>query len=189
VTEDPTYPLLERLLRDDAAAWDELVRRYSALMLETARRTFAAYGFSASHHDHEDAVAVVWQNLLARDCERIRSCLGRRNFLPTLYVLVRNRCVDVMRRHKIQAEPISDECPLAAPAEPPPSGDALTPEHGLAALEVLSERERALVQLFYLRERKYREISEITGIPMNSIGPMLQRALAKMRKHLLTGRE
>lgn len=182
---DDTYELLERLLREEGSAWGELVRRYSGLLLETARRTFGSYGFAASYHDREDAVAAVWQNLLAQDLALVRQCLERRNLLPTLYVLVRNRCVDTMRRQKMHAEPITDDCLVAAPESETPGGLPVSPEKGIEALEKLAPRERTLVQLFYLRDLKYREISDLTGIPMNSIGPMLGRALEKLRKILL----
>lgn len=184
-SDDQTQALLRRLLQDDHDAWCELVRTYTGLLIDVARRTFATYGFSTSRHDHEDVVSAVWQNLLAHERRQIRQCLERNNLLPTLYVLVRNRCVDIMRRQKIDAEPIDDDLPVAAPDAAPELDPPITPESGLAALEVLSAREKTIVQLFFLQDRKYREITDLTGISINSIGPTLQRALEKMRKHIV----
>lgn len=182
--EDATHALLQRLLVEDHDAWCELVRTYTGLLLDVARRTFSTYGFSTSRHDHEDVVSAVWQNLLANERRQVRTCIERRNLLPTLYVLVRNRCVDVMRRQKIEAEPIDDDCPVPAPDSVPDLDEPITPETGLAAMEILSPREKTCVELFFLHDRKYREITDITGIPINSIGPTLQRALDKMRRHI-----
>jgi RNA polymerase sigma factor (sigma-70 family) len=50
------------------------------------------------------------------------------------------------------------------------------------ALRELSSKERIIVQLFYLKGKKYREIARLTGMNMNSIGPTLLRAVEKMRQ-------
>jgi len=181
---DTTRALLERLLCDDHDAWRELVRFHSGLLLEAARRHFAAYGFAASHHDIEDVVALVWQNLLANDRALVRTCRDRGSLLPTLHVLVRNRCVDLMRRSRTCAValPDPDAVPAAESAEPSIAG--VHPEHAVAALDKLPSRDGNLLRLFYLQDLKYRQISEITGIPMNSIGPLLGRALERLKQIL-----
>lgn len=152
------------------------------MLIEAARRHFAAHGFAASHHDREDVVAAVWQNLLANDRALVRTCRDRGSLLPTLHVLVRNRCVDMMRRTRTCAValPESGADPVAESAEP--GGDGVKPEHAVAALDKLPLRDRNLLRLFYLQDLKYRQISEITGIPMNSIGPLLGRALERLKQ-------
>ena len=50
------------------------------------------------------------------------------------------------------------------------------------ALKTLTPREQNAVRLFFLHDRKYREIAALTGMPQNSIGPTLARALVKLRK-------
>ena len=176
--------LLQRLLADDPGAWSELVRTYTGLLLETSRRVFARYGFPASHHDCEDAVAAVWHNLLAHDRRQVRLCLERRNLLPTLYTLTRNRTVDSIRRQRLPVGPLPDDDVLAGDAPGDPPLDDATLEAGLKALETLSPKERTVVQLFFLHGRRYRDIEALTGVPLNSIGPTLNRALEKLRRVL-----
>jgi len=174
--------LLRRLLADDSSAWRELVKKYSALLHTISRRTFAGYGFTASNADCEDVVAEVWGNLLRNDRRLLRQCLERKQVLPTLHVLTRNRTIDVMRRRKLVTQPLDEELlevPVAE-AEPAP----LPLEKLRSALTVLSTKERTLVELFYLQKKKYREIELLTGISSNSVGPTLARALSKLRDHL-----
>ncbi len=49
----------------------------------------------------------------------------------------------------------------------------------------LSGKERLLITLTYFHEKSYREIVEMTGMPQNSIGPTLRRALDKVKKVLI----
>jgi RNA polymerase sigma-70 factor (ECF subfamily) len=50
-----------------------------------------------------------------------------------------------------------------------------------AGLEQLGPRQRQLIQLLYFDGCSYREVSEQLQMPMNSIGPTLQRIQQKLR--------
>lgn len=181
---DDTRGIIRRLIADDHNAWCELVDSYSGLLMGLARNAFGRHGRHASRHDVEDAVTAVWRDLLANDKRLLHNCLARGEILPLLHTLVRNRCVDMMRRRG------SDPCvqmdrentpDIPAPAEvheEEPPGDT---EISLA-LDSLPLKERSCIKLFFLQDRSYKEISELTGIPVNSIGPTIRRALDKMRK-------
>jgi RNA polymerase sigma-70 factor (ECF subfamily) len=49
-------------------------------------------------------------------------------------------------------------------------------------LRVLPPREADVIRQFHLEGKSYREISASLGIPENSIGPTLNRALDRMRQ-------
>ena len=172
--------LLQRLLADDASAWREVVEKYTGLLLAISRRTFGVYGFEASMADCEDAVADVWGNLLRHEGRLIRQCMERGQLLPMLHVLTRNRTIDLMRRRKLMTQPLDEEL-TELPAEEQPAENAEIIARIPAALTVLAPKERTLVELFFLQGKKYREIELLTGIPQNSVGPTLNRALAKLR--------
>lgn len=174
--------LLRRLLADDPSAWRELVEKYSALLLAISRRTFGGYGFAVSDHDCEDVVAEVWGNLLRNNRQVIRQCLERKQVLPTLHVLTRNRTIDVMRRRKLVTQPLSEEFAEVPVVET--EAEELPVAQLRIALTQLSAKERTLVELFYLQKKKYREIELLTGISQNSVGPTLARALEKLRAKL-----
>lgn len=178
----PPVALLKRLLRDDAAAWQELVRLYSGFLLAIARRSFAAYGVRPSGQDLEDAVADVWKNLLENDRRIVRNCLERGNLVQTLQVLARNRSVDIMRRRTQRTVSLTDHEEQHADRTAPSMLDSFSSDALREAMNALTPRERTLINLFFLQGKKYREIANLTGIPQNSIGPTLARALARLRK-------
>jgi RNA polymerase sigma-70 factor (ECF subfamily) len=49
-------------------------------------------------------------------------------------------------------------------------------------LEGLDGKEADVVRLFHLQGKSYRQISSELSIPENTIGPILSRARAKMRR-------
>ena len=49
-------------------------------------------------------------------------------------------------------------------------------------LEDLEVHEAQVVRLYHIEGKSYREISTATGMPENSVGPMLSRAREKMRR-------
>ena len=54
-------------------------------------------------------------------------------------------------------------------------------DHTLATLDCLNHRQRAVVILKYYEDRSEAEIAHIVGCRPGSVGPTLQRALAKLR--------
>jgi RNA polymerase sigma-70 factor (ECF subfamily) len=48
-------------------------------------------------------------------------------------------------------------------------------------MEQLDDSEAAVVRMYHLEGKTYQEISRTTGMPTNSVGPMLTRARAKLR--------
>ena len=177
------HALLARLLKNDQAAWRVLVRDYSGLLLAIAGRTFSSYGFPSEHHDREDVVSEVWQNVLANDRRIIRECLAKGYFLQTLHVLARRRAIDLMRARKIKTEPLTES--VEADQQPEMIFDK---EYSASmikkAIASLGPRERMVMRLFFLQRKSYREIAALTGILSNSIGPTIARALVKLRAFL-----
>ncbi|HBC88121.1 MAG TPA: hypothetical protein DCZ94_14315 [Lentisphaeria bacterium] len=181
---DETREIIRRLIADDHNAWCALVDTYSGLLLGLARNAFERHGRHASRHDTEDAVTAVWRDLLANDKKLLHSCLERGEILPLLHTLVRNRSVDMMRkRGSDPLVPMDREktpevlvLPEVHQDEPPRDSEISL------ALESLPLKERSCIKLFFLQDRSYREIAELTGMPVNSIGPTIRRALDKLRK-------
>ena len=180
--EEEEARLLRAVLDDDATAWRGLVGRYAPLLHAVVRRTFSRYGGVTTVQDEEDAVAAVWRNLLEHDRHLIRRCLERGNLAATLHVLARHRAVDLLRRHRPEVVALSEQhSRIEEPAEEQMPAE---PHQLHEALERLTERQRTVVRLFYLQGKRYREIAEVTGMPANSVGPTLTRALRKLRESL-----
>lgn len=173
--------LLSRLLHDDPAAWCELVRDYSGLLMSIAGRTFAGYGFPAEYHDREDVVAEVWRNVLDNDRRIIRNCLVRGFFLQTLHVLTRRRAIDLMRSRKIRTEVLNETEAVDLPQNTVFDNEEYSAAMLHKAIASLAPRERMVTRLFFLQGKSYREITSLSGILSNSIGPTIARSLLKLR--------
>lgn len=178
--------LLDRLLEDEPQAWREVVQEYAGVLQRIVRRTFGAYGFPATNQDVEDATAEAWKNLVENDRRVLYRCQERGNFLQTLHVLARNRAVDLMRKRRLIPSELDEDHFLLQPKPEQEKLPHFSEEVMDEAISQLNEREQTLVRLYFLQEKKYREIAELTGIPRNSIGATLGRAVAKMRKFLET---
>lgn len=174
--------MLDRLLAGDQAAWRTLLTEYTGLLLGMCRKTFAGYGFEAARQDHEDVVAEVWKNVLENNNRILHQCRERNNLPQTLFLLTRRRTIDWIRAHRNRFLPLTENDLPQEPADVPFLPTNLTALK--EALNALNSKERTLLQLFFLQKKKYREIAVLTGMPQNSIGPTLGRALAKLRSQI-----
>ncbi len=173
---------LDAILEGDEDAWNRLVQDTTPLLRGLASRTFSKYGFSADQATCEDIASQVWINLLANDRKLLHTCRDQQAWTPMLYTLVRNRCIDHMRKTRTVMLPEEDHLP--EPDQPPTPAPGLHKEWIQGHLNRLSERERILIELFFLQDLTYRDIEQTTGIPSNSIGPTLKRALKRLRKQI-----
>ncbi len=194
--KDELTKLIEHALRDDDNAWRRLVSDYTPFIFATARKVFRRYSFDASQEDLADIASDVWFNLVDKNRFLMEKCKQKDNFLQTLYVLTRNRVVDMLRKNSKEVafdEKIScDEAvgfsdPLNMIYNEIRLMDFQEPIY--SAIQQLSERERTLIILFYLQGKKYKEIARLTGIPQNSIGPTLQRAVQKLQSLIQANNE
>lgn len=174
--------VLDRLLVGDQAAWRTLVAGYTGLLLGICRKTFAGYGFEASLQDQEDVVAEVWKNILENNRRILQQCREHNNLPQTLFLLTRRRTIDWIRAHRNRFLPLTENDLPQEPADVPILHAELSALK--EALNALNSKERTLLQLFFLQKKKYREIAVLTGIPQNSIGPTIGRALAKLRSQI-----
>ena len=185
--------LIDDLRRGGAAAWAELVRLYLKLVYHVVRKTLTMYGRGETEQDVEDVTHDLFQSIV-RDNYRALGSIGEPYDLKAwLAVSARRRAIDFVRKKRLA--PVSLDEPkegesatlgqtVAAREE---SDDGAREEHRSAvnaSMADLNPKERLVVQLFYLKGKKYREIAELTGINANSISPTLARAVEKMQKYL-----
>jgi RNA polymerase sigma-70 factor (ECF subfamily) len=189
--EDKTelIKLISLALEDDEKAWHKLVSSYTSFIFSVARKVLRRYAFKVAEDDLADIASDVWCNLIEKNRFLLERCRRRDNFLQTLYVLARNRAVDMLRKTHKECEfneelhGIGAEADFSDPLSTVANGETLKEfkEPILSAMQNLNEKERTILTLFYMQGRRYKDIAEITGISQNSIGPTLQRALQKLR--------
>lgn len=177
--------LLDRLLAGEPDAWPLFVDRFLGLVSHTVGHAADCRGVLLSSADREDLIADVFVTLLERDMTALRR-FQRRSSLAT-YLAVIARRVAVRRLMQRAGQNPAAENPPGFPEEVP-NGEASVEQRVADRDQVaemlggLAESEAQVVRLFHLEGRSYHEISLSTGVPENSIGPVLSRARSRLRR-------
>lgn len=177
---NPVPRLVAAAVAGDLAAWQELVARYTPLLLSVVRR------HRLQDDDAEDVVQTVWLRLVEHLGE-LREPAALPGWILTT---TRNECLRTIRarrmvpssdpfRHRSAAGTGVVEETLDTTLLDAERHDAL-----LAAMAELPERQRTLLALLIEDPPvPYEEVSARLGIPVGSIGPTRARALARVRAH------
>jgi RNA polymerase sigma-70 factor (ECF subfamily) len=185
------YNLVQRLIASDAAAWQAFVERFGRLVLSRVLATVREMNQSLTGQDAEDLCADVFSQLVAGGYAALARFEGRSTLSTWLCVVTRRIVVRRLasRRRELwqaAAQPPALES-LPGSAEENPLTLMIGDEDRAllkAALAELSERQREMARLFYIDGCSYREISQTLDMPMNSVGPTLNRIHAKLRAAL-----
>lgn len=199
--------LIDRCLSRAPEAWTEFVDRYIGLVIHTINHTAQTRSLQVTEQDVEDYTAEVFLQIVSKDLAVLRRFKGNSSLATYLAVIVRRIVVRefVQRRHprttetgssseseeseasQVLAFRLSLDHPEAVADKQPTADQLLTNQEIVAQLlSVLDGNEREVVRLFHLEGRSYQEISGMTGVPENSIGPTLSRARQRLRQFVDT---
>jgi RNA polymerase sigma-70 factor, ECF subfamily len=158
--------------RGSREAFAELVRAHQ-------RRAYAvARAIVLDHHDAEDAVQDGFLHAY-RALARFRP---GEPFGAWLHRIVANAALDLQRRRKVRSTGVLPET-VALPFRDPAEADELRRRLS-AALEQLSERQRAVIVLHDVEGFRHAEIGEMLGIPEGTARSDLHHARAALRRML-----
>jgi RNA polymerase sigma factor (sigma-70 family) len=175
---DSVASLLLRIREGDAAAWNEIFRRYGKLVSSTVR------SFRLQEADVLDAVQMTWLRL-AENAHRVQFPERLGGWLATT---ARRECLHILRQVKpipglIDITPDTVADPAVGPEQHAIEADIAETLRKLVA--ELSPRRRALVRMLFTdRPRSYAEVAQTAGIPAGGIGPTRARALRQLRDKL-----
>jgi RNA polymerase sigma factor (sigma-70 family) len=175
---DSVDSLLLRIREGDAAAWDEIFRRYGKLVSSTVR------SFRLQEADALDAVQMTWLRL-AENAHRVQFPERLGGWLATT---ARRECLHILRQVKpipglIDITPDTVADPSVGPEQHAIEADTAQTLRKLIA--ELSPRRRALVRMLFTdHPRSYAEVAQTAGIPPGGIGPTRARALRQLRDKL-----
>lgn len=161
--------LIERCLKDDQAAWKELVVRYQRLVYSIA------HVFCSNPEDVSDVFQQVWLELFQQLAD-----LRNVEALPAWLMTVTRRRSYAVLHARYGSEPLEEDIPDVSEQLA-----CVEREHSLErVLEQLPDRCRRLIDLLYfdVSEPSYSQISQTMGMPEASIGPTRARCLEKLRK-------
>jgi len=169
--------LVADCLASKRGAWEEFVGRFAGLFRHVAARSAARRGLELGDAERDDAVAEIILACLRNDAAVLRGYAGRASLATYLAVIARRIVVRGLSRPV--ATPAAATAEAAAPDDE--ASRAADRDEVAALLDMLDAREATLVRLHHLEGCSYGEISRITGMPLNSIGPALSRAKKRLR--------
>jgi len=169
--------LVEGAQRGDAAAWRELITRFTPLVISVAR------GFRLSAEDCDDVSQIVWLKLY----ENIRRLREPRALPGWIRTTTRH---ETLRQLRASGRTLVMDPGLLASFDfasdlPEVDNDLLTAEREQVitnGLDEMDPQHRSLLILLHVDERpSYQAIGQRLNMPVGSIGPTRARSLQKLR--------
>lgn len=178
--------LVEACLTNDAGAggWEAFVIQFSGLVSHVVAKTAERRRLSLADADRDDLVADVFFEILRNNAAVLKGFAGRSSLAAYVTVVARRVAGRRLRVARGTARP-AGSMPMEqlAHAKAASASQRIDDhEQVTTLLEGLDAEEAKIVRLFHIEERSYGEISRLLGIPLGSVGPVLSRARAKMRR-------
>jgi RNA polymerase sigma-70 factor, ECF subfamily len=174
--------LLERCLNRKARAWEDFVDRFMGLVVHVINHTAQCRSINLSAADREDLAGEVFLAIVDNDMSVLRHFRGKSSLATYLTVIARRVVVRKLVEGR-SAVPLGDMVAQAESEEEEPEQRIGDREEVGRLLGQLQGSEAAVVRMYHLEGKSYSEISRSVGMPENSVGPMLSRARAKLRRH------
>jgi RNA polymerase sigma factor (sigma-70 family) len=151
-----------------------LFKRYSAAILGICMK------YLKNQAEAEDAVMEIFEKLHL-DLKRVEIDY----FRGWLYTVARNHCLMKLRKAGLHLE-FPEELPPVAAAE---DDFDVEKEASLQQLEQalphLKAEQRQCIDLFYLKEKSYKEVATETGFTLNEVKTHIQNGKLNLKKILL----
>ena len=173
--------LLDRCLHRKPRGWEDFVDRFMGLVVHVINHTAQCRSTNLSTADREDLAADVFLAIVDNDMAVLRHFRGQSSLATYLTVVARRVVVRKLVEGK-SALPLGD---LVAQAEAEDDGleQRISDQEEVGRLlGELHGSEAAVVRMYHLEGKSYQEISRTVGMPENSVGPLLSRARAKLRR-------
>ncbi|MFL5954927.1 MAG: RNA polymerase sigma factor [Gaiellaceae bacterium] len=163
--------LVARCRAGDAAAWNELVERFSRYVY-----AICSQGFRLSEHDAED----VFQDVFTRVYTHLDRLRDDDAFRPWLAQLTRRTCIDRLR-DGARESPVEELEPTETDETLSMLDEALAVHEAMAALP---DNCREILDRFFSRDESYRTIGEALDLPPGTIASRISRCLDKLKAQL-----
>ena len=179
-------PLIERCLKGDQRAWDDIVRLYW-------RKVFnVAYKFVGRQDEAEDLTQDIFLKLF----KSLKTFDRRANFSTWLISVSRNLCIDHYRSMRREHDVVTHDVDVVTLARPSASD---SPQAALeqrdrvallrAALDKLAPSLRTAVMLRDIQELSYQEIADKLGVPEGTVKSRINRGRTELSRQIARLRE
>lgn len=172
--------IVEACIAGEPDAWKAFLHGFGGLFSYVVGRTAERRGVPLSAPEREDIIAEIVLECLRNDAAVLRGFAARATLSSYLTVIARRvavrhivRDLETFRMAVTHDDPAASDMPTAQTID--------DREQVAALLSRLEPDEARLVRLHHIESRSYGEISNLTGLPLGSIGPVLSRARTKLR--------
>lgn len=170
---DRDFELVAKSLQGNQLAFKELVERHHTTAFAVVR------GVMGDSDDVEDVVQMVYVKVY-RGLDRFR---GDSKFSTWLYQIARNEAINAVKKRRLDTIPVEDLV-VAAPEQDGPEAAfrrAAAADELEQAMAHIEERYREVLELRYMGERSYDEISEMTGLPIGTVKTYIHRGKSALK--------
>jgi len=190
---DTDRDLINRCLRRESGAWREFVDRFLPLFAHVIHHSAQARSIPLQSSDVEDLCSDVLITMTENDFAVLKRFRGKASLAAYLVVVARRVVVrEMIKRRMSEAfgHVRSNHAGTGHGSdviEPVAPSEVRRIEHQEVIEKILSglpARDAEVVRKYHIEGNSYQEISRQVGIPLNSIGPILSRALERMRHRL-----
>src|SRR5579862_8117089 len=173
--------LIERCLKGDQAAWEQIARGYRRKVFNTA------YKFVGRHDQAED----LTQDIFLKIFRSLHTFDSRANFQTWLISVSRNLCIDHYRRVRKERETIDRDVDAneLTPASTEPSPMAPLEQRDRVALlrealASLPETLRTAVLMRDIQEMSYQQIADTLRLPEGTVKSRINRGRTELARHV-----
>ena len=180
----PDGKLIEKFLKtNDRHYFGILFQRYTHLVFGACMK------YLKNENDSEDAVMDIFEKLLT-DLQKHEVS----NFKSWLYSVSKNHCLMKLRKDKTIKDSNNDliktEGLIVEMPEPMHLNSKMEKELQLEnlekALQHLSKEQRTCLELFYLQQKCYKEVSSITTFSLKEVKSFIQNGKRNLKNHMIT---
>jgi RNA polymerase sigma-70 factor, ECF subfamily len=176
----PDAALVQRLLRRDVGAFEQLYERHSRIVYSLVLRILRQG--STAEEVVQDIFLQVWRNSAQYDA-------NRGPFIPWLLTLARNRALDHLRlkserqrRREDQAEVLPQAA--AAPQFEQALDEKRRAERVRSLITSLPLQQRRAIELAYFDGMSHSEIATALQEPLGTVKSWIRNALLRMKEEL-----
>jgi len=191
--------LINRCIQKDFLAWGEFVRRYSGLVYWAIEHRLKKWDYFYHHQDVEEIHQNVFLSLWKKN--KLEQVKDQKKVAGWIVIVSGNEAIDYFRHEKSQVPPnaisifeeiiqkdgaitLADILPSnkkddSAANEPDEIGKILE-----AGINSLSAKEKLILKLNTLYNKKYREIAEMLDMPLGSVATSIKNIKSRLKKRL-----
>lgn len=170
-------------------SWDKFVDQFSKLIYWSIQKTLETSSYKVRSDLAHEIFQECFERLLEKkELETLKNIDSIRKFLA---VMASRLTVDKIRSISRHENRISSDISMleeSGRAVKEPSQSALSNEQAAlvsTALSELSAKQKLCVEWYYVDGKTHREISEILGLPIDTVSATIRRAREKIKQFFL----